>query len=318
MTISPRHVSRSWMLVSALASAALGSAGCSEQQVDTLSGPSGTEMGDPELLPTEALPPRGARLTTTAPLIGETMYLHVGNHAPFANVRVVRGRDGSRCPPALGGDCLDIDIPRTVASGVTNGSGEALLTRFLPPTIPQGRTTNFQSANHVGAGFTMVSDVKELITEDSTPCAPGEMSLFHNPGAELALHGEYYGGVISQTNQSYSGSSAWEVDGNVAVRQDIVPTPVSMMSRAQFTTWHDPTDAAIQWIGFTYSDGSTGGFLVFNTADPSGWETIDLLPNMDTSKVVVSFEFWGYSGGGGSPDIARFDNFGFCAFNAVP
>ncbi len=303
-----------------LALGALGAiaTGCAPGDLDVVSGPFGTEMGDPSLLPEDALPPRGARLSTTAPIIGETMYLHVGNHAPFANVRVVRGRDGSRCPPALGGDCVDIEIPRVVASGVTDGGGQALLSRWLPWTIPSGRTTQFQSANAVGAGFTMVSEPRTMITEDSSPCAFGSMALVHNPFAELPLHGEYLGGPVVQTSQSYSGAWALEIDGNVNIRQEIVPTPVSMLAEARFATWHDPMDGAIQWIGFIYADGSTGGFLVFNTADPSGWEVIDLLPHLDSTKTLVSFELWGYSNGAAIPDITRFDDFAFCTYNMLP
>lgn len=280
---------------------------------DATSGPS-----EEALATDQAAPPSGGILTTSAAIAGRPLRLRSVGHPPTSTVFFARGASGTACPPALGGQCLDLGSPTVLGSAPSDAQSTAELLLNLPATIGVGRSTLAQAANPAGTLGTVISNKVWLRIEGTSPCAAGEVTLIHNASANLPLAGEYtqaYGGTsLTRVTDPVTASFVLQVTGNQDVTASFQPTPVSALTSASYELWHDPTPGAPHFVEVYYTDGTTTSTSLASAIGGTGWETVDLLPLLDPAKSITKLEIWGYgSGGGGVPDITRFDNLAFCA-----
>ncbi|MCA9662279.1 MAG: hypothetical protein KC486_28325, partial [Myxococcales bacterium] len=115
--------------------------------------------------------------------------------------------------------------------------------------------------------------------------------------------------VIS--DMAHGGQWAAQTTGNIHVHQDFAPTPVSDLSSATFWTWHDAADSPAMSVQWGYSDNTTGSTF-FGANQLDGWQEHNILGNLAANKSLAWIRVWGYSGGKGLPDVARYDDFAFC------
>lgn len=279
---------------------------------DATSGPSEALVTD------QAAPPSGGILTTSAAIAGRPLRLRSVGHPSTSTVYFARGGAGSTCPPALGGQCLDLASPTVLGSDPSDAMRTAQIQLNLPASVPVGLTTLVQAANPTGAFATIISNTATIRIDSSSPCAAGEITLIHNASANLPLGSEYTqvsgGTSLTRVTDPVTGSFVLQVTGNQDVTASFQPTPVSALTSASYELWHDPTTGAPHFVAVYYEDGSFTTSILYSVLGGTGWETIDMLPLLDPTKTVNKLEIWGYgSGGGGVPDITRFDNLAFCA-----
>jgi hypothetical protein len=264
----------------------------------------------------QAPPPSGGNLQVSAAVPGNPLRLVSDGHPAGARVFFGRGGVGTTCPSTLGGQCLDLGRAALLGDGSASAAGRARLELPVPGGLPLGRSTGMQAANTTVGGTVVISNRVEVRVEEAT-CRAGLVQLVRNAAFELPLatgeQRQAYGGrTLRRMTDPVTASQVIEVTGNEEVTWDLVPTPVATLASVDLWTWHDPTDAAIQsWTAF-YASGRSSTGLVINTTTGTGWEKLELLAQLDATEELTGFQIWGYSGGGGAPDLTRYDDLMLC------
>ena len=142
-------------------------------------------------------------------------------------------------------------------------------------------------------------------------CSEGEVSILMNPSFENGEFGNCWisNGETTILENLYDGDFSIQVIGNVYIQQTFNPVSVSSLLSASFVAYRPETSPMAVW--WDYSNG-TSGDTFFNDLS-SGWNTIDILSELDSNLELVTITAWGYSGGGGEGDTTVFDSFNFCS-----
>lgn len=109
----------------------------------------------------------------------------------------------------------------------------------------------------------------------------------------------------------HTGSWSAHTTGNVYIDQTFSPVPTEKITNASFWSWHDATDKPLVLVEWYYGDESYEQRLIQMPLD--GWQEHDILDDLDAGKTLAQIRVWGYASASPGPDVAKFDNFNFCA-----
>jgi hypothetical protein len=129
--------------------------------------------------------------------------------------------------------------------------------------------------------------------------------------ANALVNGDFETGVLSPwfTVNNFGGT-AWAItgadaqtgaysasnSGNVEIRQDFAGVAGSSITVASLWMRHPDLANAPSFITFFYDDMTNNGFLV--STNSTEWQQFDILAQLNTSKTLIGFSLYGYSGGG--------------------
>ena len=224
---------------------------------------------------------------------GETACSDCNDQDPLLTTMDADGDGASTCT----GDCDDADATRY--PGATEFCDDGL----------DNSCNGFADC----LDFSCSSDI--ACSMGGTPCNQGGFSILSDPGFESGVFGpDWYSDDPTTTVSAfaYDGAFAAETNGNHYVRQ-FLSSPVSAagLLQATFWTWHDGSDAPAMAIYTNYTDGTFDSNCCFS-GQLDGWVQFDVLPMINPNKLLENIQVWGYAGGGGAPDVTRFDLFEFC------
>jgi hypothetical protein len=143
--------------------------------------PLGVAPGDADLAVSSAPLPQPYTLTVDGRHGGEPITFSVTGLLPGTTVRLARAVGGAEapgpCPPALGGECLDIDgnagVRLTAGPFVADASGTATLSGILPAALLDGTEIAFQV---VAPSFAAGSNVVVFRVGPQFDCELGEIT----------------------------------------------------------------------------------------------------------------------------------------------
>jgi hypothetical protein len=124
-------------------------------------------------------------------------------------------------------------------------------------------------------------------------------------------HGDFQTGALAPwfQDRNFGGSENWNVTsavahsgtfsatdvGNLELRQNFTPTPVSSITQVSFWAEHPNPSASALAYDFFYSDGSDVENVVFTTG--TGWNFFDVTSHLTAGKTLTGFSVFGNSGG---------------------
>ncbi|MCU0304260.1 MAG: hypothetical protein MUC56_09420 [Thermoanaerobaculales bacterium] len=131
-----------------------------------------------------------------------------------------------------------------------------------------------------------------------------DVNLVTNPGFESGALAPWTtdGWVVSTTNPN-SGVYHAEALGNIFIRQDFAPVDVTTVSSVVISMLQP--EVAISWICLFYEPSDQQCDLFFPQAT---WSQLDLVSLLRPAGNLTGIQVYGYSGGGGGPDVTYLDD----------
>ncbi|MCB9756216.1 MAG: DUF4215 domain-containing protein [Myxococcales bacterium] len=141
-------------------------------------------------------------------------------------------------------------------------------------------------------------------------CPDGLINILQNHGFEDGVFTPFTSNNaatdVVMTNP-HTGQWAAETNGNYYVQQSFAPVPVSDIIEASYWEWHGENVFTVTWFGYSDNTQETKIWPAWQD-----WLKFDITAELDPGKSLTWIRAWGYSGGGGDPDISRFDDFLLC------
>ena len=81
--------------------------------------------------------------------------------------------------------------------------------------------------------------------------------------------------------------------GRVELRQDFTPVPANRIGQLTFKARQQFAGRGPMWAELFYGDGTSTGFMEIELEGDFDWQTIDLLPFLDQSKMVSGVSVFG-------------------------
>ena len=145
---------------------------------------------------------------------------------------------------------------------------------------------------------------------NSQYCDENTISILTNPSFENDSFSCWESnGTTTILESEYDDNFSVQVIGNYYVQQTFNPIPVSSLSNATVMAYRPEESPMSVW--WDYSNG-TSGSTYFSELNP-GWNTVDILSELDQNLELITITFWGYSGAGSEEDVTIFDAFNFCS-----
>lgn len=187
--------------------------------------------------------------------------------------------------------------------------GLLALALFVAMPHQQAAANDAQTDRIVRSGNTIVNlDTMEatfLGAEVASPATP-TAEVLQNPGFETGALAPWYttNNQWSVINSGCQSGAYCATDiGNYWIEQDFAGIPGTQITSITF--WSRQPEAAIQAFDLMYSDGTYYENIVSPTAT---WQQFDVTSWLDPNKTLTGIRLWGYSGGGGDPDVTVIDN----------
>ncbi|MHC4945003.1 MAG: hypothetical protein ACYTG7_18465 [Planctomycetota bacterium] len=134
--------------------------------------------------------------------------------------------------------------------------------------------------------------------------APSNGEVLENPGFETGSLDPWYSSQWFVTKEDpHSGSYCATDEGNYWIRQDF--DDIKAEDVLSITLWSRQPEEAIQAVDLMYKDGTYFEDIIWPT---SNWGFFDVTSWLTPGKTLVGIRIWGYSGGGGAPDISFIDD----------
>ncbi|MCB8952536.1 MAG: hypothetical protein H6650_11030 [Ardenticatenales bacterium] len=204
---------------------------------------------------------------------------------------------------------LNMEDKMKVSARVFTLLGLMALALFVAMPHQQAVANDAQIDRIVRSGNTIVNldtmEVTFLGADAVAPAAPAA-EVLQNPGFETGVLAPWYttNNQWSVINSGCQSGSYCATDiGNYWIQQDFAGIPGTQITSIAF--WSRQPEAAIQAVDLLYSDGTYYENIVFPTAD---WQRFDVTSWLDPNKTLTGIRLWGYSGGGGDPDVTVIDN----------
>jgi hypothetical protein len=137
------------------------------------------------------------------------------------------------------------------------------------------------------------------------PSGAGQGNFLANPGFEDGVLTPWTtdNWVVTSADAN-SGQYSAEDFGNFWIRQDFTPVDVADVQSISMYS-KQPEGLAFQAVDFFYGVNDFDEFLVGPGVD---WTFIDMTAQLRGGGQLEAIRIWGYSGGGGDPDLTRVDD----------
>jgi hypothetical protein len=150
-----------------------------------------------------------------------------------------------------------------------------------------------------------IMDLQDYVPGDNGEFIISPGNILVNPGFETGDLPPWTTNnwtVIS--TDSNTGTYCADDEGNFWLRQDFAPVDVSLVNAVTMYS-KQPEGIAFQAVDFYYSATDYDEFLVAPGVD---WTFINMTSELRAVGELQAIRIWGYTGGGGDPDITRVDD----------